>query len=285
MAEISVVIPARDAERALPALLQSLRQQTLAPERFEVVVVENGSVDRTAEVAAAHGARVVRSAVANRSLARNAGVEAARSDLIAFTDADCVATPSWLEGLLACRGTAPLLAGRVMITTRPSPNAVERFERTWRFAQEVFARQGWAATANLCVERSAFEAVGGLDPGYRHIAEDADFCIRASRAGYSIAYCGEAVIEHAADDALTSLLKRSFFHGYSSAQAMRRIGVGHVAWRHPRPLISPNAALTALGVDPGALASRERRIQGALASTTYASRIAGSLWALARRAR
>jgi GT2 family glycosyltransferase len=285
MPEISVVIPARDAENALPRLLTSLQHQTLAPDRFEVVVVENGSVDRTADVAAAHGARVERRAAGNRSLARNAGVEAADSDLIAFTDADCIASPAWLESLLTCRGRAPLVAGRVTVTTSEAPNAVERFERIWRFAQHAFVAQGWAATANLCVERSAFEAVGGLDPAYRHIAEDADFCIRAGRAGYPIAYCDQAVIEHAADDALAPLLKRSFFHGYSSAQAMRRIGLGHVAWREPRPVVSPRAALERLGVDPAALPRRERRIQAALASVTYASRVAGSIWATLRGAR
>jgi glycosyltransferase involved in cell wall biosynthesis len=283
--EVSVVVPARDAEHALPALLESLEGQTLPRERFEVVVVENGSTDRTADVAASYGARVIQRPVGNRSLARNAGVAAAESDLIAFTDADCVATPAWLEALLDCRGEAPILAGRVTIRTSANPNSIERFERIWRFAQDVFVEQGWAATANLCVTREAFESVGGLDPAYRHIAEDADFCIRAGRAGYSIGYCDDAVIEHDADDALRPLLRRSFFHGYSSAQALRRIGIGHVAWKHPRPLVSPRAALQQLGVDANALPASERRSLGAIATATYTSRVAGSLWALLQRAR
>lgn len=279
-----MVIPARDAERALPGLLETLADQTLARERFEVIVVENGSGDRTAEVAAEGGARVVRELLANRSRARNAGVQAATTNLIAFTDADCLATPTWLEELLACRGHAPLIAGNVVVRTDEPPNAVERFESIWRFAQEAFAAEGWAATANLLVERRAFEAVGGFDPAYRHIAEDADFCLRAGRAGYPLGYCDGAVITHVAERELRPLLRRAFFHGYSSTQAMRRLGVGHSAWREPLPIVSPSAALEKIGIDARTLAAPERRRLGPLASATYASRFAGSVWAVLQRA-
>jgi GT2 family glycosyltransferase len=283
--ELSVVIPAREAEHSLPHLLGSLSRQTLARGRYEVIVVENGSNDRTAEVAAANGARVIHEPVANRSRARNAGVNAAKSGLIAFTDADCYATPTWLEAFLACRGRAPLVAGNVVITTEDSPNAVERFESIWRFAQEAWAADGWAATANLLVERSAFEAVGGFDPAYRHIAEDADFCLRAGRAGFPLGYCGDAVITHEAERELGPLLRRAFFHGYSSTQAIRRLGFGHSAWREPRPIVSPRAALATVGVDAAQLTGAERRRLGPLASATYASRFAGSVWAVLNRAR
>jgi GT2 family glycosyltransferase len=236
-------------------------------------------------VAARHGARVVRGEVPNRSRARNKGVEAAQADLIAFTDADCRATPTWLEELLACRGRAPLVAGRVTTTTGDSPNAIERFERIWRFAQEAWVAEGWAATANLLVEREALDAVGGFDAAYRHIAEDADFCIRAGRAGYPLGYCDAAVVTHEAERELGPMLRRSFFHGYSSTQALRRLGLGHAVWREPLPIASPRAALRAVGIDAAALPAAERRRLGVVARATYASRFAGSLWAVVQRAR
>jgi GT2 family glycosyltransferase len=283
--EVSVVVPARDAEHSLPRLLSSLERQTLASERFEVVVVENGSRDRTAEVAERAGTRVLREALGNRSRARNLGVEAAAADLIAFTDADCVAEPSWLERLLECRGRAPLVAGSVVVSTAPSPNAMERFESLWRFSQSAWVQQGWAATANLCVERFAFDAVGGFDPAYRHIGEDADFCLRAGRAGYALGYCEGAVVTHEAERELGPLLRRAFFHGYSSEQVLGRLGVGHAAWRDPRPLVSPRSALARLGVASDSLAPAERRRLGALASLAHATRMAGSVWALLRAGR
>src|SRR5579859_1715230 len=136
--EISVIVPVRNGAGSLAPLLDSLARQTLARPRFEVVVVDNASTDATAEVAAARGARVVHEPVPNRSRARNRGAAAAASRLYAFTDADCVADPHWLEELLRHAALAPLVAGDVRVTTRPRPNAIERFERLWRFGQEAW---------------------------------------------------------------------------------------------------------------------------------------------------
>jgi GT2 family glycosyltransferase len=283
--EISVIVPVRDGADALPALLLSLARQTLGADRFEVVVVDNASRDATAEVARRTGATVASEPVPNRARARNRGAAVARADLLAFTDADCVAEPGWLEAMVGCRERAHLVAGRVRVTTTERPNAVERFEVLWRFSQEAWVRQGWAATANLAVRRDAFDAVGGLDAAYHHLAEDADFCIRAGRAGLSLGYCDEAVVTHAAERRLGDLLRRAFFHGYSSSQALRRIGRGHEAWRHPRPILQAEAAMAQIGLSKGALDPAEWRAMSGLARVAYAARVLGSLWATLRRAR
>src|SRR5437868_15150990 len=93
--ELSVIVPVRNGTGTLPALLRSIEAQTLARERFELVVVDNGSTDGTAALAVHHGAHVVQEPVANRARARNRGVAAASSGVYAFTDADCVAHPPW----------------------------------------------------------------------------------------------------------------------------------------------------------------------------------------------
>jgi GT2 family glycosyltransferase len=275
--EISVVIPVRNGAASLPALLASLRAQTLASERFEVVVVDNASSDATAAVARAAGATVLAEPVPNRSHARNRGVAAARADRIAFTDADCVASEDWLEALLACRCKAPLVAGPVEVTTRHAPNAVERLEARWRFAQEHWVRQGWAATANLCVERAALDAVDGFDPAYRHAGEDPDFCVRARSAGFSLGWCSGAVVRHAAESSIAPVLRRAFRHGYGANQALHRVGTGHRAWADPLPAFRGSAALERLGIAAGSLDPAERRRLGRLAQLGYAARVAGSL--------
>lgn len=285
MPEISVVVPVRDGASSLAPLLDSLASQDLEPHRYEVIVVDNASRDQSAEVAASRGVRVAFDPVPNRSRARNAGARTARADLLAFIDADCTASPQWLSALLRCRGRAPLLAGPVELETRTPPNTIERFELFWRLDQEAMVAQGWAATANLMVERYAFEAIGGFDSHYRHIGEDADFCMRAGRAGYELGYCAGALVHHGAERELSPVIRRAFFHGYSAAQVLRRLGVGHVAWRHPRPLLSPRFALAFHRIGADSLSGRERMRQGALATATYASRVAGSVWASLRRAR
>ncbi len=285
MPDLTVIIPVRNGARSLPALLRSLAVQTLSPERFEVIVVDNDSSDATAAVAASHGATVVREPVANRSRARNRGVTAASTPLYAFTDADCVARPGWLEALLRCAPSAPLVAGEVVLRISDDPNAIERFEALSRFGQRGWVEQGWAATANLLVRAEAFEAVGGFDPSWRHIGEDADFCLRAGAAGYGLAYCPEAIVEHQGERALRPFLRRAFLHGYSVNQAFYRLGVGYRAWRDPRPALAGDSKLRALGHSRESFEPREWRRLARLARLGYAARIAGSVWAEIVRAR
>jgi len=269
----------------LPGLLESLRRQTLPRERFEVVVVDNGSRDDGAEVARSLGAVVIEDPVPGRARARNKGVTAADGDHLAFIDADCIAAPQWLEMLARCAGSKPLIAGPIVVTTGERPNKVERFERLWRFAQDAWVRQGWAATANLLVEREAFEAVGGFDEAYRSIGEDADLCIRAARSGFELGYCPGAEVSHAGERRLWPMLKRSFWHGYSSAQVSRRIGAGYVAWRRPRALLAGDEAARALGFDESMVAPGDWASMQRLARASYALRVAGSLWSEVARAR
>jgi cellulose synthase/poly-beta-1,6-N-acetylglucosamine synthase-like glycosyltransferase len=221
-----------------------------------------------------------------RSRARNAGVAAAHGRLIAFTDADCVVSPGWLEGFSECAGSAPLLAGPVRVTTGKPPNAVERFEQVWRFQQEAWVNGlGWAATANLLVDRGAFEAVGGFDTAYRHTGEDVDFCTRARGRGLRLGFCAAAEVTHDGESRLWPLLKRSFWHGYGGVQASRRVGVGYSAWRHPRPLLVGEAAAERVGLQRSHAAGRDWRALSRLARVSYGMRMLGSAWAEARGVR
>ena len=283
--ELSVIIPARNGAGSLPPLLRSLQEQTLARSRFEVIVVDNDSSDGTAEVAERHGAIVVREPIANRSRARNAGAEAARTRLYAFTDADCVAHPGWLEALLRCAPKAPLVAGEVTLCVSDQPNALERFELLWRFGQEVWVKQGWAATANLLVHAEAFDAIDGFDNTWKHIGEDADFCLRARDAGFGLAYCADAVVDHEGERTLRPLLRRLFLHGYSANQAFYRLGFGHRAWRDPVPALRGDRALRQYGHVPAGFDRREWGRMVRLARLGYAARVLGSIWAELVRAR
>lgn len=276
---ISVIVPVRNGARWLKPLLDSLEQQTLPRDQFEVLVVDNASSDATAEVAAASGARIVSEPIANRSRARNRGAAEARGLLYAFTDADCVADPGWLEGLLESHGLAPLVAGEVRLRVSDRPNAIERFEALWRFGQEAWVKQGWAATANLLVRAEAFEAISGFDEAYRHYGEDADFCIRAGRAGFALGYCGAALVEHEGERSLAAFLRRFFMHGYGGTQICYRLGAGYRAYRRPWPAFAGDQALTQFGYSRDGFERNEWRRMARLARLGYAARVAGSFWA------
>jgi GT2 family glycosyltransferase len=280
--ELSVVIPVRDGALTLPALLDALEVQTLARDRFEVVVVDNGSRDGSGALARERGARVVDEPRPNRARARNRGVDAATGPEIAFTDADCVPAPGWLAALSDCLARHELAAGAVELVTGAPPSRWEQLERLWRFRQEAAVAQGWAATANLGVRRDAFLAVAGFDASYRHIGEDVDFCLRAQAAGYALAWCPQAVVRHRAEATAPAVLRRAVIHGYSSNQHARRWqgDYGWRHWRHPRPAVSGDWALRRFGAG----ATDHRELLGA-ARAEYAARVVGSVWAELRRAR
>lgn len=101
---VSVVIPVRDEEKSLPALVASLRGQTYPP--AEVIIVDGGSTDRTVETARRLAGgderfRVVEAGAATPGRGRNVGTEAARSEWVAYTDAGIRVEPTWLERLVA----------------------------------------------------------------------------------------------------------------------------------------------------------------------------------------
>jgi glycosyltransferase involved in cell wall biosynthesis len=264
---LAVIIPARNAERVLPATLTALGPAA------EVIVVDNGSTDATAAVALAHGATVVRHERPSRPGARNAGVRATSADRLAFLDADCAPGPGWAAAIDRCLDAHELVAGDVIVqggATRP-----ERFDARWRFRQAETVAQGWAPSCNLAIRRARFDALGGFDERFVHAGEDVDLCLRAG----AVALCPEAVVRHAPSTTRREVLARAFRHGYGSTQLHHRHAgrVGRRDWRHPRPIVAGDWALRRFGIEDPDLRW--------LARADYAGRVAGSAWAELRRAR
>jgi GT2 family glycosyltransferase len=197
-APISVIIPARDATATLPDVLAGVAEQR-SVDRFEVVVVDDGSVDGTGELAAASAVvdRVVRQEGIGPGRARNAGAAAARGQLLAFLDADCRPTPDWLHAGVAALDRADLVLGE----TRPRPDqASGPFDRTL----SVVGCSPLFESANLFVRRELFERLGGFESWLgprrgKELGEDVWFGWRARRAGARISACSQARANHAVE--------------------------------------------------------------------------------------
>jgi GT2 family glycosyltransferase len=112
-----------------------------------------------------------------------------------------------------------------------------------------------------------------------------DFCFRAREAGFSLAYCPGATVEHEGERELRPFLRRFFLHGYSNNQAYYRLGSGVRAWRNPAPALAGDRALREYGHAPDRFAPGEWRRMARLARLGYGARLAGSLWSELRRAR
>jgi glycosyltransferase involved in cell wall biosynthesis len=196
---VSVVIPARNAEAMIGRTVAAVLGQELDG-AFEVVVVDDGSTDATAENARAAGARVISASGARGDVravgpadARNAGVAASSAPLIAFTDADCVPARGWLRAGVEALAYADLVQGRV----EPEPGVpVGPFDHVITVREET----GLYETANLFVRREWFDRVGGfrafIDPSQGHFGEDLVFGWEVRRAGGRSAFAGDALVHH-----------------------------------------------------------------------------------------
>lgn len=180
---ISVVIPVLDDARALARCLERLAAQSVAP--LEVVVVDNGSVDASADVARAAGARVVDEPVRGIPAAAAAGYDAAIGDVIARCDADSIVPPDWVERIQGAFDADPALDGLT------GPGRFIDLPRPWRgiaslaYAVGTFGASGAAIAnvplwgSNMAVRRTAWESVSAdverCDPS---VHDDLDLTMR-----------------------------------------------------------------------------------------------------------
>ena len=184
---VSVVISTHNRPERLARLLAALRDQTVDCDRFEVVVVDNGSGPETAlilEREKARGDLPLRTLRVATTLGpaggRNLGWRQAAALLIAFTDDDCQPSSHWLEALLAAADSTAVLQG----PTRPAPDELDRdglLSHTVRI--EDLGPQ--YETCNIAYPRAVLEALAGFDErfGLEPAGEDTDLAWRAIGAG------------------------------------------------------------------------------------------------------
>lgn len=200
--DISVVLATHNRVVRLAALLESLRAQTIPSDRFEVVVVDDGSSDETSELLAKTvrdcelQIRVFRNEHAEGPAhARNVGWRAAVAPLIAFIDDDCVAVSRWIEaGLEACLANPD---GIVQGQVDPVPEErvyLTPLARTIR----IHSAGPYYQTCNIFYPRSLLHELGGFDQSFTMPGgEDTDLAWRAIERGTPTTFAPEAMAYHA----------------------------------------------------------------------------------------
>ncbi len=187
--EVAVVIPAYNSVRFLTETIASVRDQTNPA--TELIVVDDGSSDDSAELAERLGVRCLRRENGGPGAARNTGVRATKSPLIAFLDADDLFLPTKLErqvahmqasDCVACGGDALLLRDGQEGPAQERKNGPGRISSHLGFAELI--RGNSLICSNMMLRRSAFEAVGGFDEDRDLIAsEDYDLWLRLLAEG------------------------------------------------------------------------------------------------------
>ena len=222
----SVIVPAYNAASTLGECVASLR--TLNYPNYETIVVDDGSSDSTAQIAEQAGVQTIRLEHRGLAAARNAGVEAASGEIIAFIDADARADRDWLYHLVETitRREAAAASGPNFAPTSASTRAAAMAAAPG-LPREV--RAGDADLAQLCgcnmaLSKAALTKIGGFDPAFTTAGDDVDLSWRLTASGGTLAYAPGAVVIHE---------RRATLGSYLAQQRGYGIGEGLLSKRYP----------------------------------------------------
>lgn len=223
---ISVVVPAYNAEKSIAGCLTALLEQKPVGVNYEIIVVNDGSVDRTAAVATQLNVRVLSQPHQGPAVARNTGAAAAQGEILLFIDADCTATPEWLQEMVLPFNEREVAGVKGAYRTLQRSIAA-------RFAQIEFEERYRRLQQRPCIDfvdtysagfrREAFEAAGGFDPGFpvaNH--EDVDLSYRLDHLGYQLRFNPKAIVYHSHPDTIGKYLRVKFWRGYWRLVVYRR---------------------------------------------------------------
>jgi O-antigen biosynthesis protein len=218
---VSVVVCAYNAERTMDACLASLA--ALNYPDYEVIVVNDGSRDRTLEIAESYPyCRIISQPNKGLSVARNVGAAAAAGEIVAYTDSDCVADPDWLTYLVAKMEASALAAcggpnfpppedSLIPAAVAVAPGGPTHVLLSDEVAEHI-------AGCNMAFRRETLLGLGGFDPVYRAAGDDVDICWRFQDAGHVIGFSPAATVWHFRRNTVKAYCHQQ--RGYGKAEAL-----------------------------------------------------------------
>ena len=214
---VSVVIPVYNDLRRLEICLRALQNQDYPKDRYEVIVVDNGSDEDIDSVIRKFRTLQVRTVEEHRVgsyAARNRGISVARGEILAFTDSDCIPAPDWIrkgvKNLLRLSNPG-LIAGRVQVFYKDprKPTPVELYDQIFSFrVSEGIRNRKTGPTANMFAPRRVFARVGFFNERLKSRG-DFEWTRRAYLAGYQLTYAGDVCVAHPARYSFGQIYRRT----------------------------------------------------------------------------
>src|SRR5438034_5235748 len=206
---------------------------------YEVIVVDDGSKDRTAAIAGEFGFRVISTENRGLSNARNAGLEAATGEIVAYIDDDAYPDPHWLTYLAArFLSTSHAAVGGPNLAPPGDGPIAECIARAPGGPVHVLLSDCEAEHipgCNMAFRKACLEAIGGFDPQFRTAGDDVDVCWRLQKRGWTLGFSPAAMVWHHRRNSLRTYWKQQIGYGRAEAMLERKWpekynGPGHVRW-------------------------------------------------------
>lgn len=217
--DISVIVPAYNAQPYISRCIEALLSQSFNPNNYEVIVVDDGSSDQTADIIKNYPVKYVYQKNQGPATARNRGVKEAKGDIILFTDADCVPTGNWIEEMVrpfkspdiaAVKG-AYLTNQKEVVARLAQVEFEERFEMLKK-ADSI----DMVDTYSAGFRKAIFSQMGGFDTTFPVANnEDTDLSYKMSRHGFKMVFNPVAVVYHLKHpDSIKKYARLKFWRGY-----------------------------------------------------------------------
>lgn len=243
--KVSIVIPARNEADRIEKALRALKKQSYS--NIEIIVVDNGSTDATRAIAAAFADKIVDAPIPGISRAKNAGVKAASGDIIAFTDADCIASEEWVRELVSSYQShaGVVSVGGPAVQPYGAPEFESCVDDVVGFLSLLGARYGREIKEDCEIEhnpgcntsyhRSVFDEHGLFDEKLL-TCEDAEFDSRIIAGGDKILFNPRAFVEHHKRDSYKGVLIQAVRYAAGRAQAIKK-NFAMASWFHFAPTV------------------------------------------------
>jgi GT2 family glycosyltransferase len=277
---ISVVVCSYNGGRTIGQCCKALTQ--LSYSDFEVIAVDDGSQDDTAQIAETYGCRVIRTENRGLSNARNTGLAAATGDIVAYIDDDAYPDRDWLTHLAAAfTGSSHAAVGGPNVAAPDDGEFAECVAHAPGNPTHVLLTDEEAEHlpgCNMAFRKQMLEAVGGFDPRFRVAGDDVDVCWRLREQGCTLGFAPAAQVWHHRRDTLTAFVTQQAAYGEAEWQLERkwrdRDGpFGNGIWHgriygpgRPLPFLRPRVYHGVWGYAP--FQSIYERVPGGLGSLT-----------------
>ena len=219
---VSAVIPAYNCEHTIAKTIEALLAQDCRSD-FEIIVVDDGSVDGTAGIVQNFfKVRYIHQDNAGPAAARNRGYKESRGQFVFFTDSDCVAQKDCLQKLLdgfrapdiaVVSGSYGIANPESLLARCIHQEIVFRHQHLMPVFPKSFG------SFNFCVSKGVFAQVGGFNTGYRYASgEDNDLSYKIVKAGFRIYFEKKALVDHYHTSHLGKYLREQYRHGFWRAK-------------------------------------------------------------------
>ena len=215
----SVIIPAYNARNTIEKCMLALTNQSVPKENYEVIVIDDGSTDNTAEMAKKFQVKYFHQPNHGPATARNKGVREAKGEIILFTDADCVPRDNWIEEMAKPFENPEVMAVKGAYKTEQKTLiarfAQVEFEERFRMLKKTESID-MIDTYSAGYRKSVFLSLGGFDTSFPAANnEDTELSYKMSRAGHKMVFNPDAVVYHLNHpDSIERYARLKFWRGY-----------------------------------------------------------------------